>query len=37
MGPGQITAAAGCDHKGPSRGDCGPGRNTNSHGISCRK
>ena len=37
MGPGQITAAAGRDHKGASGGDAGPGWNTKSHGISCRK
>jgi len=37
MGPGQITASACRDHKGSSGGECGPGRNKNSHGISCHK
>jgi hypothetical protein len=36
MGPGQITAADGRDHKGTTDADNGPGRVTKSHGISCR-
>jgi hypothetical protein len=37
MGPGQITAATGSDHKRASGGDLRPRWNRNCHGFSCRK
>jgi hypothetical protein len=37
MGPGQITAATGSDHKRASGGDLRPRWNRNCHGFSCRE
>jgi hypothetical protein len=37
MGPGQITAATGSDHKRAGGGDLRPRLNRNCHGFSCRK
>jgi hypothetical protein len=36
MGPGQITAATGCDHQGTGGGLNGPWQYTKIHGFSCR-
>jgi hypothetical protein len=37
MGPGQITAATGGDHKGAGGGLNGPWQYTKIHGFSCRR